>query len=505
MKFSTTSINKLILIVILWCGANAQAQKNDFPSPPELEGYGKYIRSLINEGKNAEVANWFFTKNQRINSSNYYTFAAKFYEMAEKHDSAAVSLNLALDNGMSDPNIIEKERLTSIQETSLWKNIKPKLDALDKKLHNIENFQIDTEPMDSFWPYFSPAIADTSQAKKELSQYILTGSQATREYYSDIYKSIDEMYKVMIIENSELYKNCEKLFTAENLKPLRNTVLSGMNELKKVYPKAVFPKVYMMPGIMISGGRSTALGLFIGAERFINSEGNLLEMNSEAIQSIIMHELMHFQQGYRDKENYEKLIGQVIKEGSCDFLRELCTGIQLENENLKYLKSSKNRDFILSEFKKDLFIEDVSSWMYNYNSKDRPVDIGYTLGYLISKSYYEKSDDKKMAVHNLLNTNNFKEIIAQSEYGFVLEASENSQNVANEPVLVTFECGSCEVRNKFTVSGTEDHIFKRVTFPLKHLLKPGKYEMTYWQNKVQQIHLPFSVNPKSNNIITVKE
>jgi len=62
MKFSTTSINKFILIVILWCGANAQAQKNDFPSPPELEGYGKYIRSLINEGKNTEVATGILQK-----------------------------------------------------------------------------------------------------------------------------------------------------------------------------------------------------------------------------------------------------------------------------------------------------------------------------------------------------------------------------------------------------------------------------------------------------------
>ncbi len=505
MDLKKAMLITFILLSFLWSGAKAQSQKSKIANPPELEGYGRYIRSLINEGKNAEVANWFFTQNQNLNSSNYYTFAAKFYEMAKKSDSAAVSLNLALDNGMSDPNIIEKENLTSIQQTSLWVEIKPKLDALDKKLHSIENFQIDTEPMDSFWPYFNLAIADTSQAKKKLSQYILSGSQATREYYSDIYKSIDEMYNIMIVENNELYKNCQKLFTVENLKPLRNTVLSGMSQLKKIYPKAVFPKVYMMPGIMISGGRSTGLGLFVGSEKFINSNDNSLELNTKAIQSIIMHELMHFQQGYQDLDNSEKLIGKVINEGVCDFLVELCTGIQLENENLEYLKSSENRDFILNEFKKDLFTDEVGNWMYNYNPKDRPVDIGYTLGYLISKSYYEKSDNKEIAVHNLLNTNNFKEIIAQSEYGFVLEENENSQNVADEPVLVTFECGSCKVRNKFTISGAEDHIFKRVTFPLKHLLKPGKYQMTYWQNKVQQIHLPFSVSPKANNIIIVKE
>ena len=420
MDFKKVMLITFILLSFLWNGVKAQSQKSDITSPPELEGYGKYLRSLINEGKNAEVANWFFTKNRNLNSSKYYMLAAKFYEMAKKPDSAAVSLNLALDNGMSDPNIIEKENLTSIQQASSWVEIKSKLDALDKKLHNIENFQIDTEPMDSFWPYFNLAIADTSQAKKTLSQYILSGSLATREYYSDVYKSIDEMYEVMIIENNELYKNCQKLFTPENLKSLKNEVLSGMNELKKIYPDAVFPKVYIVPGIMNSGGRSTSLGLFVGAEKFITSDGNSLEINNKAIQSIIIHELMHFQQGYQDIENSEKLIGKVISEGVCDFLAELCTGIQLENENLEYLKSSKNKDFILSEFKKDLFSDELNNWMYNYNPKDRPVDIGYTLGYLISKSYYEKSNDKKLAVHNLLNTNNFKEIIDQSEYKFVL-------------------------------------------------------------------------------------
>lgn len=83
--------------------------------------------------------------------------------------------------------------------------------------------------------------------------------------------------------------------------------------------------------------------------------------------------------------------------------------------------------------------------------------------------------------------------------------SENkTKQTGKESVLVIFDCESCTKRNKFYISGPEEHTFKQVRFPLEQELKPGHYEMTYWQNKVQQIHLPFQVNSESENMITVK-
>lgn len=74
-----------------------------------------------------------------------------------------------------------------------------------------------------------------------------------------------------------------------------------------------------------------------------------------------------------------------------------------------------------------------------------------------------------------------------------------------ESVLVTFECHSCTKKNKFYISGPEEHTFKAVKFPLKIKLTPGEYEMTYWQNRIQQIHLPFDVSSGSKNRVTVKD
>lgn len=87
----------------------------------------------------------------------------------------------------------------------------------------------------------------------------------------------------------------------------------------------------------------------------------------------------------------------------------------------------------------------------------------------------------------------------------VIQSEQVMGQKIEESFLVTFECNSCTKRNKFLISGLEKHTFEAVKFPLKIKLKSGAYEMTYWQNRVQQIHLPFYVNSDSENIVTVKD
>ena len=52
--------------------------------------------------------------------------------------------------------------------------------------------------------------------------------------------------------------------------------------------------------------------------------------------------------------------------------------------------------------------------------QDRPSNLGYTMGFLICKSYYENSTDKGEAIYELLNTDNFKKIIEGSEFSYIL-------------------------------------------------------------------------------------
>ena len=100
-------------------------------------------------------------------------------------------------------------------------------------------------------------------------------------------------------------------------------------------------------------------------------------------------------------------------------------------------------------------------------------------------------------------------IVVTCLWGFII-AQNKSQlqydtiDVVNERVTVIFECETCEEKNKFSVSGPDSFTLKKVKFPLKKELKPGDYEMTYWQKRVQQIRLPFNIKPGVSNRIKVK-
>jgi len=100
----------------------------------------------------------------------------------------------------------------------------------------------------------------------------------------------------------------------------------------------------------------------------------------------------------------------------------LCSGEELKNSNLMYLSDEENEQRIMNDLKNDLFSEDNSKWLYNGGAiDDRPHDLGYTVGYLISKSYYQLAVDKQKAVFELLNTNDFLSILKESDYAFLLE------------------------------------------------------------------------------------
>ena len=75
----------------------------------------------------------------------------------------------------------------------------------------------------------------------------------------------------------------------------------------------------------------------------------------------------------------------------------------------------------MNDLKNDLFKEDNSRWLYNGGAiNDRPHDLGYTVGYLISKSYYRNAEDKEKAVYELLNTNDVISVLKGSDYAYLL-------------------------------------------------------------------------------------
>ena len=64
-----------------------------------------------------------------------------------------------------------------------------------------------------------------------------------------------------------------------------------------------------------------------------------------------------------------------------------------------------------------MYTDNFQDWLYGTSGKDeRPNDLGYWIGYEIVKAYFDKKEDKKLAVHNILNIDDFDIFMKESGY-----------------------------------------------------------------------------------------
>jgi len=370
--------------------------------------------------------------NRDLQSSELYIEAASLYHQAGLQDSALIFIHKAIDHGMSNPVILKKFKGLEKSSGVLFNQLVKRLDSLDRELKNIGHFELVATSMATFWPFFDKALSDKPNATRYLKEYILDGPPEIRDYYAIRYYNPENMYGQMINGSPKYYAYLKKHFGSENLQSLKNITVASIEHFSQLYPRAVYPKVYIVPGLLNSGGTASELGLFIGADMYGKSaempQNELTEwqreavMESEAIPSLILHEFMHFQQNYGDEAEKELVFYKILEEGVCDFLVELSKGVPLENEQLRYLSNPVNMVQISKELQEEFYSEDLSKWMYNGGAiEDRPADLGYALGYLIAKSFYQNSPDKGKAITQLLTTNDMRSIYLNSDYAFLLE------------------------------------------------------------------------------------
>ncbi len=400
---------------------------------PDLNQLFEDYERLDSTGAYNTFAYKLVNANRDLNSSELYVEAASLYAQAGQSDSVAILLHKAIDNGMANPKIISKLQVVkNNMDTPLWRSLQPRLDSIQLQLQNVSNYSMELGSMTLFWDYFERAAKDTANAKDIFKEFIFKGPRELRDFYVVRYINLNNMYGQMINASPDYFHYLKNQFNPDSTKALKSKTAGWMRNFKNIYPKAVFPKVYVVPGILNSGGTATEMGMFVGGDMYGRSDSmptaGLTNWQKEAIMKVsdlpglTIHELMHFQQNYQDTKNNETVLAQVIGEGVCDFLVELCSGEELKNSNLMYLSDEENEQKIMNDLKNDLFSEDNSKWLYNGGSiDDRPHDLGYAIGYLISKSYYRHAEDKQKAVFELLNTNDFLTILKGSDYSYLLE------------------------------------------------------------------------------------
>lgn len=255
-----------------------------------------------------------------------------------------------------------------------------------------------TSDLENFWIAFDSI--DISKSNP-FDRYIEKGTIGLKGFIPNRIISADALLK-KVNENKDEY---EKMRNIESIiKEKEKETLPYFYALEYWYPYAVYPPTYFVFGRFNSGGTISENGLIIGVEKLTDLDG---------LAYLIIHESIHFQQKWSDSNT--SLLANSILEGSADFIAELVTGYLGNSQAHKYGKIHK--EALCKEFIKIMNNENFDDWLYGTTNKDnRPNDLGYWIGYEITKSYFEKMEDKKLAINHILNIEDFNNFLKNSGY-----------------------------------------------------------------------------------------
>ena len=275
--------------------------------------------------------------------------------------------------------------------------------------------EIVTSDIDNFWQAFDAARPDFNPGPFQ-KFYIDKGTKGVDGFMKRRIQNAENLARVV--------KACQKYYgsirpSLDSIPGMKDRIRQSLVKLKDLYPKAVFPPVYFVIGALSSGGTSTGAGLIIGAEMYgLTSQTPTDELNTWLktvikpvgdVPHIVAHELIHFQQKY----DGGTLLAASIKEGAADFMAELISGKHI-NTHVHAFADPKEKELWL-EFRERMLKKDYTGWLYS-STEGRPNDLGYWMGYKITKSYYDRTPDKRQAVADIMNIRDFEIFLKQSGY-----------------------------------------------------------------------------------------
>jgi predicted Zn-dependent protease DUF2268 len=211
----------------------------------------------------------------------------------------------------------------------------------------------------------------------------------------------------------------------DTARAIKDSIHASFRRLSALDPDAKFTDVYFLIGRMNSGGTTAPSGLLIGTEingRDASTPVAELSPWERAVTGqikdlphIVAHEMIHTLQGPRTGPR--TLLASALDEGSADFLAELISGKHIINPAYTYGDAHESE--LWSEFKAAMDSTNMSAWMYQGDRAPpgRPADLGYWMGYKISKAYYDRASDKRAAVKDILLYTDAKAFLAASGYG----------------------------------------------------------------------------------------
>ena len=271
------------------------------------------------------------------------------------------------------------------------------------------------------------ALARTPSISDWVARY-LSGASAGLAAYMKTYNLTATDFERAIAERPTFYRGLVGL--RDRIKPQDRLVLRAMQRVRELAPRTPVVPVYFFVGTFGPGatvkevtpqGGEGALGILIPSEMVAITpatdmsefpEGRCGRGGASALPQLVAHEYTHVAQvQLQGLERYRSIyrpgpntnIAYAVREGTADFLSWLASG-QLR-ERHRYLLA--NEASLWPEFEAVLNqpVSNSSGWFSTPQGPrcERPVQLGYALGWAICKRYYESAQNKRRALEVLLS------------------------------------------------------------------------------------------------------
>jgi len=269
---------------------------------------------------------------------------------------------------------------------------------------------IRTSDVDRFYALYD-ATHGKPTAEEIQHQYLDESSVGLIEFAKLRNITSDRIAKA-IAERPAIYANARRC--AAVLPAVKVRLATALTKLGRMYPKAIFPPVTIAVGRGKPVAIANASGVMVGLEALCAADTLEADVKNRFVH-VIAHEYTHVQQPAAQVEDpNEKVLRASLIEGGAEFVAELISG-SVSNRHL--LAATKGREKELeTAFLRDLDSKaDGSKWLYNSpGTPEWPSDLGYWVGYRITKAYYHQAKNKKAALRDIIEMDDAKAFLAKS-------------------------------------------------------------------------------------------
>jgi len=270
-----------------------------------------------------------------------------------------------------------------------------------------------TTDIDNFWAAYDKITAtkDSAQQYQYLDDLFLKKGTPGLEAIMQARNYTPKSY-IDAINNYPKYWNSIRANTLK-ASSFAGQIAEGIDKLRALYPVLKPATIYFTIGAFRTSGTTLDDQVLIGAEMALGDEKvdvSELPVSMNYVKDYLagnpiedqvflnVHEFVHTQQA---SAIGTELLNACLREGVAEFIA--VKAVEQPSTTPAVAFGQLNEERVRAAFQRQMFHLSYSYWLWSDMENEFAVrDLGYYVGYAIAERYYEKAEDKKRAIKELI-------------------------------------------------------------------------------------------------------